>query len=189
MEISMTRVTIFGAGKMGSAIGAIFRDGGHEVTHVTPSSANAAIDGEIVVLAVPFGAVEAIAAAYGEQLAGRVVVDVTNPVDWVTFRPAVPGESSGAAEVAALLPGARVVKGFNTTFVQALSDPAKTATVLLAGDDVDAKAAVAAAVEAGGFRTIDAGGQAVARELEAFALLQIQLAMAGKIAGLAVVPA
>ena len=78
--------------------------------------------GDIVVLAVPHPAVEAIVAAYGDQLAGKIVVDITNPLDFATFDSlVVPADSSKAAEIAAQLPSATVLKAFNTTFAATLA--------------------------------------------------------------------
>ncbi len=185
----MTNVTVFGSGKMGSAIGAIFTAGGAEVDHITSASPASGIKGDIVVLAVPYGAVGDIVAKYGDQLAGKVVVDVTNPIDFSTFTFVVPADGSGTSEIANLLPASKVVKGFNTTFAQTLADPSRGAVVLVAGDDDDAKADVISGIKAGGFAAVDGGALSAARELEAFAKLQIQLAMGGKIGGFAVITA
>lgn len=112
-------------------------------------------------------------------------VDLTNPVDFATFDAlVVPADSSAAAEIAAALPTARVLKAFNTTFGATLASGKVgdlTTTVLIAGDDTDAKATLAAAVEAGGLKAIDAGSLKRARELEALGFLQITLAAAEKI--------
>ena len=74
--------------------------------------------GDVVVLAVPYGAAAEVVAAHGDELRGKVVVDITNPVDWATFEGLVtPADSSAAEEIAKLLPeGTPVVKAFNTTF-------------------------------------------------------------------------
>lgn len=184
----MTKVTVFGAGKMGSAIGAVLEAGGAEVDHLTSSSTDAVVAGDLVVLAVPYGALGDIVARYADQFAGKVVVDVTNPINWQDFSFAVPADSSAAAELAAAIPKARVVKAFNTTFVQTLAEDGG-GVVLVAGDDDGARSAVIDLVEAGGLRAVDAGALSAARELEAFAHLQIRLAMSGRIARLDVVPA
>jgi predicted dinucleotide-binding enzyme len=185
----MTNVTIIGTGKMGSAIGGIFASGGADIHHVNTSSTDAVIDGDIVVLAVPYGVFDDIVAKYGEQLAGKIVVDVTNPIDRATFTWVVPTAGSGTEELARLLPQSKVLKGFNTTMFMTLGDPTQGATVLVAGDDDEAKATVLSVIHAAGFAALDAGPMAAARELEAFAKLQIQLAMGGKIRGFAIVPA
>jgi predicted dinucleotide-binding enzyme len=182
----MANVTIFGTGSMGSAIAAVFERGGHAVQHIDTETPNPTVTGEIVVLAVPYAALAPIAEAFAAQLDGKVVVDITNPVDFATFDGlTVPADSSAAAELAAALPGARVVKGFNTTFAATLATgkvgEAKP-TVLLAGDDEEAKRALIAAITAGGaIDAVDAGSLKRARELEALGFLQIGLAAAERI--------
>jgi predicted dinucleotide-binding enzyme len=181
----MTSVTIFGSGNMGTAIAAVLTAGGAVVEHVGSADSDATISGDIVILAVPYPALGDIAAKYGPQLAGKVVVDITNPLNFETFDSlTVPADSSAAAELAAALPSSRVLKAFNTTFAATLGakavGPNKT-TVLIAGDDADAKAALAAAIIAGGVDAVDAGALSRARELEAVGFLQLTLAVAGKI--------
>jgi hypothetical protein len=186
-KADMADITIFGTGNMGSAIGAVLEGGGHAVQHIDTSTEDPAVTGEIVVLAVPYAALATIAEAYRDQLTGRVVVDITNPVDFATFDGlTVPADASAAAELAAALPGARVVKAFNTTFAANLvngSVGTNRTTVLIAGDDADAKAALAEAITAGGaLDALDVGSLKRARELEALGFLEIGLAAAEKIA-------
>ena len=142
--------------------------------------------GEVVVLAVPYPAVAEVLAAHAEHLAGKVVVDITNPLDFTTFDSlTVPADSSAAAELAAALPQSRVVKAFNTTFAGTLvaGDVGPvTTTVLIAGDDTDAKELLADVVLAGGLRAVDAGPLRRARELEALGFLQITLAASEQVA-------
>lgn len=192
----MTNISIIGIGNMGSAITGIAAKSGATVqivgrdqekvdalaaaTGATAALFGAPLTGDIVVLALPYGAVEDVVAAYGDQLAGKVVVDITNPVDFSTFDGlVVPADGSAADVIAAAVPGARVVKAFNTTFAATLASgavgPAGT-TVLVAGDDQDAKDAVIAFVTAGGVAAEDAGSLKRARELEALGFLQISLA-------------
>jgi len=181
----MTDITIFGTGNMGSAIGAILSAGGHSVQHVDSSTRPEAITGEIVILAVPYAALSQIAASYGEQLAGKVVVDITNPVSFETFDDlVVPADSSAAAELAAALPSSKVLKAFNTNLAPTLASgtvgPNKT-TVLVAGDDADAKSALIGAItSSGAVDAIDAGSLKRARELESIGFLQIALTVAEK---------
>jgi 8-hydroxy-5-deazaflavin:NADPH oxidoreductase len=108
------------------------------------------------------------------------IVDNTNPVNLETFDSLLPPpESSSAAELAAALPSSHVLKAFNTTFAGTLSTRQVgpiTTTVLVAGDDADAKAALMEAVKGGGVEAIDVGGINRARELEAIGFLQIKLA-------------
>jgi predicted dinucleotide-binding enzyme len=185
-ESIMTSFTIIGKGNMGDAIGGILAVGGNDVTHVTTADNGAAtIAGDVVIFAVPYPAVDSIIAAYGEQLAGKVVVDITNPLNFATFDSlVVPAGSSAAAEIQAKLPSSIVLKAFNTTFAGTLASKqvgGLPTTVLIAGDNTDAKAALAAAITAGGVAAIDAGTLSRAHELEALGFLQLTLAAGEKI--------
>ena len=193
----MTAVTILGAGNIGSAVAAIAADAGAQVQVLARDAAKAAvhpavtagafgdaITGEIVVLALPYPALSDVVTTYADQLVGKTVVDATNPLDFSTFDSlVVPVTSSAAAELAAQLPGAHVVKAFNTNFAATLAS--KTVgelptTVLVAGDDADAKNGLIALVEAGGLRAVDAGSLKRAHELEALGFLQLTLAAGEK---------
>ena len=177
----MTSVTIFGKGNMGTAIADVLTAGGATVDHIRSSDAPGPVNGDIVVLAVPHPALKDILEDYADKLAGKIVVDVTNPVDFETFDSlVVPAHSSAAAELADELPSSRVLKAFNTNFAASLSAKnvgPNTTLVLVAGDDADAKATFIAAIHAGGLDAIDAGALSRARELEAMGFLQIKLAM------------
>jgi hypothetical protein len=180
---------------MGPAIAGIVTKGGNTVETFNTSDAGKPVTGEIVVLAVPYPAVAAVLAERGEQMAGKIVVDITNPLDFATFDSlTVPPDSSAAAEIAAQLPQSRVLKAFNTTFAATLASGTvgdQPTTVLIAGDDADAKSLLAGVITAGGPRAIDAGSLRRARELEALGFLQITLAAGEKISwtgGFAVTP-
>ena len=178
----MAHVSIIGTGNMGQAIAAIAGKGDNTVELFDSSDSAKQVTGDIVVLAVPYPAVAGVLAERGESLAGKVVVDITNPLNFETFDSlTVPADSSATAEIAAALPQSRVLKAFNTNFASTLASGAVgplTTTVLIAGDDADAKAQLAAIVTAGGLATIDAGSLSRARELEAIGFLQIKLASA-----------
>ena len=150
----MTSVTIFGDGNMGTAIADVLSAGGATVDHITTSTEDPKVTGDLVVLAVPFPAVADIAEKFADQLAGKTVVDITNPINFSTFDSlTVPADSSSAAELAKALPSSNVLKAFNTTFAATLAAKQvgpTTTTVLIAGDDADAKATLADAVTAGG---------------------------------------
>lgn len=192
-------VTIIGAGSMGRGIGTRLVAGGNdvrlidsdpqraaalaeEVAAAGPGSASAAgaVDGEVVVLALPYAAMAGAVERHRDALAGRVVVEISNPIDFATFdRLVTPPDSSAAEEVAKLLPaGTPVVKAFNTTFAGTLvaGDVAgHQLDVLLASDDAGAKRTVAGLVEAAGMRAIDAGPLRRARQLENLGFLHIAL--------------
>lgn len=182
----MAHFTIFGTGNMANAIGGVLAAGGADVQYVSHENhATASIDGETVILAVPHPALAEITATHAEQFAGKTVVDITNPLDFSTFDGlVVPAGSSAAAELQAALPNSRVLKAFNTTFAATLASGKvgdATTTVLIAGDDADAKAGLKAAVEAGGLNAVDAGTLRRAHELEALGFLQLTLAAGEKI--------
>jgi 8-hydroxy-5-deazaflavin:NADPH oxidoreductase len=181
----MSHVSIIGTGNMGQAIAGIAGKGGNTVELIGQSDSDKQVTGDVVVLAVPYPAVAEIVAARGESLAGKVVVDITNPLDFATFDSlVVPADGSAAAEIAAALPQSRVLKAFNTTFAGTLAAGdvgPLTTTVLIAGDDADAKSLLAGIVTAGGLRAVDAGSLRRARELEALGFLQLTLAAGEKI--------
>jgi 8-hydroxy-5-deazaflavin:NADPH oxidoreductase len=181
----MTNLSILGTGNMGQAIASIAAKGGHSVQQLGENDTNTAVTGEVVVLAVPYPAVADVIAQRGEQLAGKIVVDITNPLNFETFDSlVVPADSSAAAEIAAALPSSRVLKAFNTTFAGTLAAGIVgplTTTVLIAGDDADAKSTLADIVTSGGLNAIDAGSLKRARELEAVGFLQLALAANEKV--------
>ena len=118
------------------------------------------LQGDVVVLAIPYTAVDDVLGAYAGQLDGKVVVDITNPVDFSAFTLLHPGAGSAAQEIAGKAPGARVVKAFNTTFAGTLLEGRvadQPVDVLIASDDEDAKETVGALVDDGGLRAVDAG--------------------------------
>lgn len=181
----MTTLTILGTGTMGQAIASLARRGGHDVQLLGSGDAATPATGEVVVLAVPYPALTAVVAERGTSLEGRVVVDITNPLDFTTFDSlVVPAGTSAAAELAEALPRSQVLKAFNTTFAGTLASGTvgdQTTTVLIAGDDDEAKSTLAEVVTGGGLRAVDAGGLRRAHELEALGFLQLTLAAAEKI--------
>lgn len=182
----MTSFTIIGTGNMANAIGGRLADGGNSVSYISHEQVGTtSLEGEVVVLAVPYPAVDSIIAAYGNALAGKVVVDITNPLDFSTFDSlVVPAGSSATAQIQAKLPTSTVLKAFNTTFAATLASGragGEPTTVLVAGDDATAKQTLINAVTAGGLKAIDAGSLARAHELEAIGFLQLTLAVGEKV--------
>jgi NADPH-dependent F420 reductase len=192
------RVTIVGAGNMGRGIGSRAVAGNHQVEIVdrdvaeaqklagelggatTALEAGAPFGGQVVVLAVYYPGIKDAAQQYADQLAGKVVVDITNPVDIQTWdRLATPPGTSSAEEVQRLLPqGTQVVKAFNTTFAGTLvagEVDGQQLDVLIAGDDQAAKQQVSQLVSDGGLRPIDVGPLSRAQQLEQLGLLHISL--------------
>lgn len=181
----MSTISIMGKGTMGQAIGSIVRQGGNTVDQLDRQSTS--VQGDIVILAVPYPALSAIVDQLGPELAGKTVVEITNPLDFSTFdRLLVSAGSSATEELAALLPDSSVLKAFNTTFSATLSSGTvgtsmTPTTVLIAGDDLEAKLALAQVVTEGGLRAIDAGPLKRAHELEAIGFEQLVLAAGEKI--------
>ena len=182
----MTTVSIVGSGNMGQAIARVVSKGGNQVELLSHADSDTTHpSGDIVVLAVYYPAIQDVLQRHGDALAGKIVVDISNPLNLQTFDSlAVASDSSAAAEIAAALPDSRVLKAFNTNLAATLASGTVgglTTTVLIAGDDADAKSALAEVVTAGGLNAIDAGSLSRARELEAIGFLQITLAAAEKI--------
>jgi predicted dinucleotide-binding enzyme len=191
----MMEITIIGTGNMARGIGTRAVAGGHDVTLLGTEQAKAEelageldgsvkagtvgdpISGDVVVLAVWYPVSREVVERYGDQLDGKVVVDITNPLDTDASEPIVPEAGSGAQEVADAAPQARVVKAFNTTFAGTLAGGGKVAgqplDVFIASDDEDAKRTVARFVEDVGLRPVDAGPLRRARELEALGYLHM----------------
>jgi hypothetical protein len=193
-------IGIIGAGNVGAALGRRLSESGHAVRFGVRDPEKiaelvAAIDGasaaapaevaaasDAVFLTVPGPVAVDVAAGLGE-LDGVIVVDCANPLRWdngPVWNP--PPEGSIAAAIAARCPKARVVKAFNTFGAEFHADPKlgeHAADVYMAGDDADAKAAVAEIAESAGFAPVDAGPLRNAAVLENLAMLWIHLALAG----------
>ncbi|SEI94708.1 hypothetical protein SAMN04487917_10382 [Arthrobacter sp. yr096] len=187
----MTNLTIIGNGNMARGIATRALAGGLTVeilgqdvlkaqelaadlgAGVAAGTTATAPQGAIVVLAVPFEAAKSIVTAYGDMLAGKTIIDITNPVNFETFDSLVvePG-TSAAEEIAELAPvGASVVKAFNTTFAGTLiagESGGKPLDVFIAGDNAEATTAVSTFVSAAGMRPLVVGPLKRARELEGF---------------------
>lgn len=191
-------VTIIGTGNMARGIGTRLVTGGHDVTVLgketedaeavvsdigAEGSAKAGRSGDpiaddVVVLAVYYPDAKAAVEQYGDALSGRVVIDITNPVNETFDGLVTPPDGSAAQELAGSAPGARVVKAFNTTFARTLGEGRVAdypLDVFIAGEDEEAKATVSKLAEDGGLRPIDAGPLKRARELEAVGLLHMTL--------------
>lgn len=181
----MAHVSIIGTGNMGQAIAGVVTKGGHTAELFSSGDTDKPVTGDIVVLATPYGANAQIAAARAAQLAGKVVVEISNPLNFETFDSlTVPADSSAAAELQTALPESRVLKAFNTTFAATLSSGtigSQATTVLIAGDDQEAKQLLTDVVAAAGLKAVDAGSLSRARELESIGFLQLTLAVGEKL--------
>jgi 8-hydroxy-5-deazaflavin:NADPH oxidoreductase len=194
-------VTIIGTGNMARTIGKLVRSGGHNLTvvgkdaesaeevatelqnaagdgSVTAAVGDDGLDGDVVVLAVYYPDARGAVERYDDQLAGKVVVDITNPINDSFDGLVVPPDSSATEELARLAPDAQWVKAFNTTFAGTVSAgevAGQPLDVLIAGDEDNAKAAVSTLARDGGLNPIDAGPRSRARELESLGLLHMTL--------------
>jgi 8-hydroxy-5-deazaflavin:NADPH oxidoreductase len=126
------------------------------------------------VLALHYGVAAEVARQYGDQLDGKILVDIENPVDFSTFEPIAVEAGSAAQELAGAVPGARVVKAFNTTFAGTLA-VGQPLDVFTASDDDDAKAAVSQIVIDAGLHAVDVGPLRRARELEGMGYLHMAI--------------
>ena len=174
------KIAIIGKGNVGSALAQGLERVGHEVKSVGNEPARVretAGWGDIVILAVPFPAVDPAIAAIGDAANGKVLIDVTNALT-PEFQLAIGFTTSGAEELQRKLPKAKVAKAFNTVFAEHMASGKvkdQRLTLLVAGDDPLAKAQTAALGKEIGFDAIDAGPLANARLLESVGYLNIQL--------------
>ena len=190
------KITIIGTGNMGRGIATRGLAGGHSVTLLGTETAKAQalagelsgdvragqvgdpLSGDVVVLAVWYAALDDVLGRYAHELDGKIVVDITNPIDVDTFEPLKLQAGSAAQDIAAMAPGAKVVKAFNTTFAGTLGAgevAGQPLDVLIAADDEDAKATVSQLVSDAGLRPVDAGPLKRARELEALGYLHMAI--------------
>lgn len=193
----MSTISIIGTGGMARAIGGLAAKAGYTLevmsrdvvkarafaeqigggattgTYGTPPA------GDIVILAVPYGAVLEVVKQYGNALAGKILVDITNPVAADHMSLATPIDRSGAQEIAKIAPAdATVIKAFNTLFSHVLAAgraEGQSLDVFVAGDHAQGKARVSAFIESLGLRSMDIGPLPMARTLEYVCLLSLGL--------------
>src|SRR6202051_1546004 len=149
----MTSISIIGSGNMASAIGTLALKGGNTVEVIgrdqskaaalastlgngaTAGKWGAAPTGDIVILAVLFDSAVPIVSQYGDALAGKIIVDITNPFNATATGLTVPDDTSVAQMVAKAAPAStHVIKAFNTLFRDVLAAGGPL-DVLMAGDD------------------------------------------------------
>jgi predicted dinucleotide-binding enzyme len=199
-------IGVLGRGQVGHRLATAFRDRGHAVMIGSRDPANAELQewlagegagieggtmaetaefGELVVLAVlGNSAQEAIAQAGPERFAGKVVIDAMNPLDFSQGPPprlSITGYDSLGERVQAAIPDAKVVKAFNTIGSPLFADPelgGDRPTMLIAGDDDEAKATVGKVLESFGWPTpVDVGGIDASRELESLCILWVRIGL------------
>ncbi|MBY3314648.1 NADPH-dependent F420 reductase [Rhizobium laguerreae] len=193
----MSTISIIGSGKMAAAIAGRIAKAGHTVeivgrnatkaqalvdqlgTGATSGTYGAAPAGDIVILAVPYGGAAAAVSDFGSTLAGKVVIDIANPVAPDLSGLVTPPGSSGTQEIAKGLPaGVHIVKAFNTIFGHVLAK-GEPLDAFIAADDAQAKIRVSTFLESLGLRPFDVGGLHMAQTLEALGLMMIGLAKNG----------
>lgn len=178
------KVAILGKGAVGQTIGAGFKKHGHDVRwgrrDPKESYADAAKFGEIAVLATSWSGTEnAIKLADPKNLAGKVVIDLTNPIKSEESEApelAIGFSDSGGEQVQRWLPQARVVKCFNCVGSTLFIDPKLPGgppDMFIAGNDAGAKQTVTAICKEFGWPAVDIGGIEGARLLEPLALLWV----------------
>jgi len=192
----MSSITIIGTGNMARAIGALAVAGGNAVEVMgrdqhkaadlakalgggaTAGEWGAVPAGDIVIVAVLYASVVPVVAEYADALAGKVIVDISNPFNAAADGLATREDTSVAQEAAKAAPAsASVVKAFNTIFGHVLEKGRPD--VFIAGDNAQAKAGMEAFIESLGLRPLDVGGLNMAHWLEGAGLVVMGLARHG----------
>lgn len=191
-------LSIIGAGNVGQALAKAFASKGELVFIGVPvpekyrgvvqalgervrigTVAEATAAGEVVILAVPYGAADSIARSVSDWR-GKILVDATNPLASGLAGLSVGTTTSGAEEIAKAARGARLVKAFNTTGAESMADsryPGGAIFMPVCGDDAEARSRVVALATLIGFDAVDCGELRVARYLEPFAMTWIHMAI------------
>jgi 8-hydroxy-5-deazaflavin:NADPH oxidoreductase len=188
------KIAILGAGHVGTTLGTALQSKGHTVIYGArdPASrternmniktvADALIGAEAVILATPWTATEALVVQHADALAGKIVIDATNPIHPSLARLAIAANSSGAELLQSKARQAKFFKAFNSTGASVMAHPrfaAGKAAMFVAGPDGADKDIVLRIVADVGFEPVDAGELKAARQLEHLAMLWIQLAFA-----------
>jgi 8-hydroxy-5-deazaflavin:NADPH oxidoreductase len=193
----MSNISIIGTGNMARAIGALAVAGGNTVEvigrdqskaadlakdlggSVTTGEFGAVPAGDIVITALTFADVVPVVTQYGDALAGKVIIEISNPFNSQADGLAIPDDTSIAQDVAKAAPAnASVVKAFNTVFGHVLKK-GRTLDVFIAGDDAQAKKHVSEFIESIELRPLDVGGLNMAHWLEGTGLVLMGLARHG----------
>lgn len=198
------KIAFIGSGNVGAALAIRLTEAGHEAFLAESKEGSASVaaalarssrltarpladavrEAEVVVLATPYQANEAILRPLADALSGKVLVDCTNPVG-PGLTHGLRSERSGSEAVQALVPAARVVKAFSIYGFENLENasyPARDAkpAMLFCGDDAQAKTAVARLITDVGFDPVDVGGLVQALHLEHMTLLWVRMIRAGR---------
>ena len=193
----MTTISIIGSGNMATAIGTRAAKHGHTIELMSRNTAKAQAladqigngatvgtfgarpAGDIVIVAVLYAGAVDVVAHYGDALAGKILIDITNPFNADASGLVTTAGNSVSQQVAAAAPeGTHVVKAFNSIFGGVLAED-KPLDAFFAGDSAEAKARVAAFLESLGMRPLDAGGLDMAYGLEWAGILLVGVARNG----------
>ena len=193
----MSSISIIGTGNMAATIGTLAIKGGNTIEVIgrdaaksaalakslgggaTAGTFGAAPAGDIVILAVLFDSAVPVVREFGDALAGKIIVDITNPFDATGTGLAIPHDTSIAQMVAGAAPAStQVVKAFNTLFRHVLAQGGPV-DVFMAGDDAEAKASVSAFIESLGLHPRDTGDLSMAHWVEGAGVLTMGLARHG----------
>jgi 8-hydroxy-5-deazaflavin:NADPH oxidoreductase len=193
----MSSISFIGAGNMAGAIGAHALKGGNTIEIISRDEAKSKTladklgdgtttgtwgdvpSGDIVILAVLFQSAVQVVKEFGDGLAGKTLIDITNPFNDDATGLAVPHDSSNAQLIAEAAPAsAHVFKAFNTLFQPVLTAGGPL-DVFFAGDDATAKASVSAFIKSLGFRPLDVGDLSMAHWIEGAGLLEMGIARSG----------
>lgn len=186
-------IAIIGAGNVGTALATSMTRAGHKVAISAADAANAqraaeasgaraaqdnaaaVRDADVVVLAIPYvAAAEEVAKGIAPLVAGKVVIDATNPIA-SDYQSLVTNGTSAAETFQQRLPDAKVVKAFNSMFASHMAAPSADVDAFVAADDEAAKAQVLSLVDSLGFSSLDVGPLSFARHLEGMAFVNIAL--------------
>lgn len=187
------RIAIIGAGNVGRTLGHAWQRLGHEITYgvrnpdddryadlgaAVTDNATAAAEADVVALCTPWQGTQPAVTACGD-LTGKVLIDCTNPLTPDVTALELGHTTSGAEQIAAWAPGARVCKAMNQIGAPMMDAPAlpSSPVMFVCGDGADAKDVAAQLVRELGFETLDAGDLTAARLLEPLALLWIHMAL------------
>ena len=193
----MTTISIIGSGNMATAIGTRAAKHGHTVELMSRNTAKAQAladqigdaatvgtfgarpAGDIVIVAVLYAGAVDVVTQYGDALAGKILVDITNPFNADASGLATTAGNSVSQQIAAAAPeSAHVVKAFNSIFGGVLAQ-GKPLDAFFAGDSAEAKSRVAAFLESLDMRPLDVGGLQMAHALEWAGLLLVGVASNG----------
>lgn len=176
----MANITIFGKGKMGQTIGGLLESGGHTIDYIDLEGLQGRKVADIVLLAVRYDAIAGLIEENKEHFVGKILIDISNPVNFETWDElVVPAGTSSAEQIAEELPDTKVIKAFNTSSAMMLQTKnvgeGHIPVVHIASDHEDAKKVLTDIIASTGLDSVDVGDLKRAREMEALGFLQMRL--------------